>query len=89
MVAIFPNEAAIVRLIGSMLLKRNDEWAASRGRKVSLEKLASLSDNPPARPRCIAEPASSSGHDRRSFTTGGDAVSRDSTLGIERGRQAP
>jgi len=53
-VAIFPNEAAIVRLIGAMLLEQNDEWAASRARYMSLEKLASLSDDPPARPRRIA-----------------------------------
>lgn len=31
-VANFPNEAAIVRLIGAMLLEQNDEWAASRAR---------------------------------------------------------
>lgn len=53
-VAIFPNEAAIVRLVGAMLLEQNDEWAASRARYMSLEKLASLSDDPQARPRRIA-----------------------------------
>jgi transposase-like protein len=31
-VAIFPNEAAIVRLVGAMLLEQNHEWAASRAR---------------------------------------------------------
>ena len=29
-VAIFPNEAAIVRLIGALLLEQNDEWAVQR-----------------------------------------------------------
>ena len=40
-VSIFPNEAAIVRLIGAILLEQNDEWAVSR-RYMSLETLAPL-----------------------------------------------
>ncbi len=52
-VAIFPNEAAIVRLVGAMLLEQNDEWAASRSRYMTLEKLAQFSDDPQARPRRI------------------------------------
>jgi transposase-like protein len=52
-VAIFPNDGAIVRLIGAMLLEQNDEWAASRARYMSLEKLAQFSDDPQARPRSI------------------------------------
>ena len=54
MVAIFPNEAAIVRVVGAMLLEQNDEWAASRARYMSLEKLAAISDDPQARPKRIA-----------------------------------
>jgi len=53
-VAIFPNEGAIVRLVGAMLLEQNDEWAASRARYMSLEKLAQFSDDPQAKPRRIA-----------------------------------
>jgi transposase-like protein len=42
-VGIFPNEAAIVRLFGAILLEQNDEWAAQR-RYMSLETLAAISD---------------------------------------------
>ena len=52
-VAIFPNEAAIVRLVGAMLLEQNDEWAVQR-RYMTLETLEGLSDDPQAKPRRIA-----------------------------------
>jgi putative transposase len=42
-VGIFPNEAAIVRLVGAILLEQNDEWAVQR-RYMSLETLGTLSD---------------------------------------------
>jgi putative transposase len=47
-VGIFPNEAAIVRLVGAMLLEQNDEWALQR-RYMQLEGLQSLSDNQTAK----------------------------------------
>jgi putative transposase len=53
-VAIFPNEGAIVRLVGALLLEQNDEWAASRARYMSLEKLAQFGDDPQAKPKRIA-----------------------------------
>ena len=53
-VSIFPNEEAIVRLVGALLLEQNDEWAASRARYMSLEKLAQFSDDPQAKPKRIA-----------------------------------
>jgi len=45
-VGIFPNEDAIVRLIGAMLLEQNDEWAVQRARYMTLETIAPLSDDP-------------------------------------------
>ena len=45
-VGIFPNEDAITRLIGALLLEQNDEWTVQRGRYMSLETIAPLSDDP-------------------------------------------
>jgi len=47
-VGIFPNEAAIVRLVGAILLEQNDEWQLQR-RYLQLEGLQALGDNQPAR----------------------------------------
>ena len=44
-VGIFPNEAAIIRLVGAILLEQNDEWSVQRSRYLSLETIASLRDN--------------------------------------------
>lgn len=38
-VGIFPNEDAIVRLIGAILLEQNDEWAVQRARYMTLEAI--------------------------------------------------
>ena len=45
-VGIFPSEAAIVRLVGAILLEQNDEWAVQRCRYMTLESVAPLSDDP-------------------------------------------
>jgi putative transposase len=45
-VGIFPNEAAIVRLAGAILLEQNDEWAVQRARYMTLETIGALRDDP-------------------------------------------
>ena len=45
-VGIFPNEEAITRLIGAILLEQNDEWAVQRSRYMTLETMVPLSDDP-------------------------------------------
>jgi transposase-like protein len=44
-VGIFPNEAAITRLVGAILLEQNDEWSVQRARYMTLETIAPLRDD--------------------------------------------
>jgi len=41
-----PNEAAITRLVGAILLERSDEWVVQRARDMTLETLAPMADPP-------------------------------------------
>jgi putative transposase len=43
-VGIFPNDAAIVRLVGALLLEQNDEWQLQRP-YLSLQGPGAISDN--------------------------------------------
>jgi transposase-like protein len=45
-VGIFPDEAAVTRLIGALLLEQSEEWAVQRARYMTLETIAPMSDDP-------------------------------------------
>ena len=44
-VGIVPNEDAIIRLVGAIMLETNDEWTVAC-RYINLETLAHVKDNP-------------------------------------------
>jgi len=45
-VGIFPNEGAITRLVGAILMEQSDEWAVQRARYMTLETMAPMRDDP-------------------------------------------
>jgi transposase-like protein len=45
-VGIFPDEAAVDRLIGTTLLEQNNEWSVQRSRYMTLESVATLGNDP-------------------------------------------
>lgn len=45
-VGIFPDEAAIRRLVGAILMEQTEEWAVQRSRYMTLETLAPVGDDP-------------------------------------------
>ena len=52
-VGIFPNEAAIRRLVGALMLEQNDEWAVTR-RYMTLETVAAICEDTTMDPAKIA-----------------------------------
>lgn len=52
-IGIFPNDGAITRLVGALMLETNDEWTVAR-RYMSLETLARVTDNPTVRLPAVA-----------------------------------
>ena len=50
----FPNDEAVIRLVGAILLEQHEEWAVQRARYMTLETMAGLSDDPFVRLPAVA-----------------------------------
>ena len=45
-VGIFPNDDAVIRPVGALLLEQNDEWAVQHSRFTTLESIVPIGDDP-------------------------------------------
>ncbi|MDO5759265.1 MAG: transposase, partial [Rhodobacterales bacterium] len=52
-IGIFPNDDAVIRLFGAIMLETSDEWTLAR-RYMSLETLARVNDTPNVRLPAVA-----------------------------------
>lgn len=71
-VGIFPNDEAIVRMVGALLPEQNDEWAVQRSRYVTLETNEMMSDSFPHQPassKLTINRSSGMNRGRLSYTT--------------------
>ena len=74
-VGIFPNEAAITRLIGAILLEQSDEWAVQRARYMTLEAMGSLGESCRANLGRLTNPAlPGTAATNASYTTPGGTI---------------
>lgn len=59
-VGVFPNEAAIRRLVGAILMEQTEEWAVQRSRYMTPEALAPVCDDPVCDDPVVSLPAAQS-----------------------------